>query len=117
MELEIDCCDLFQAQIRDQAPPILDARVRRAFFAGRIPGAAHLPAEQVSHAALAPFAGAAYVLVYGSDLTRLDGVRAAQAIAELGYPVKLLTGGYAAWLAEGFPVEQAPAFAERIAAI
>lgn len=114
MELEIDACDLFQAQLQGCAPPVLDARVRRAFFAGRIPGAVHLPADQVDHGAMAAFAGAPYVLVYGSDMLRLDGVRAAYAVAELGYPVKLLSGGYAAWAAEGFPVEQSPA---RIAAI
>ncbi len=117
IEMEIDCCDLFQAQLRGQAPPVFDARVRRAFFAGRIPGAVHLPADQVSEAALAPFAEAAFVLVYGADSQRLDGVRTAHAIAELGVPVKLLSGGYAAWLAEGFPVEQPPAFVDRIAAI
>ena len=117
IELEVDCCDLFEAQLRERAPPLFDARVRRAYFAGRIPHAIHLPAEQVNRAALEPFAKAGYVLVYGTDALRLDGVRAACAIAELGIPVKLVSGGYAAWVAEGFPIERPPAFADRIPAI
>lgn len=117
MELELDVCDLFDAQLRGVAPPLVDARIRRAHRTAHIAGAVHMPAAEVTRAALLALPAAPYIAVYGSDALRLDGVRTAHAIAELGFPVKLLSGGFAAWAEQGFPVEQPPRSEGRIAAL
>lgn len=105
IELELDVCDLFDLQLRGEAPPVIDARVHRSFRAGHIPGAIHLPAEDVTRGALLALPAAPFIVIYGADAMRLDGVRTAQAAAELGFSVKLLTGGFAAWQEQGFPVD------------
>ncbi|MBO9713451.1 rhodanese-like domain-containing protein [Sphingomonas sp.] len=117
IELEIDACELFDAQLREAAPPVIDARILRAWRAGHIPGSVHLTAEQVTRCALMALPAAPYVVVYGADATRLDAVRCAHAIAELGFPVKLLTGGIAAWVAQGFPLGMPARSEGRIAAL
>jgi rhodanese-related sulfurtransferase len=117
IELEIDVCDLFDAQLRGNAPPLIDARVSRAFRAGHIPDAIHMPSASVPRTALLSLPAAPFVVVYGADAHRLDAVRTAQALAEQGIAVKLLSGGFAAWEEQGFPVEQPVAAQHRIAAL
>lgn len=117
IELEIDVCELFDAQLRDAAPPLIDARVMRAFRTAHIPQAIHMPADSVTRSAMLALPPAPYVVVYGSDALRLDAVRTAHAIADLGFAVKLLSGGYAAWTAQGFPTEQPARCEGRIAAL
>ena len=117
IELEIDVCELFDAQLRGSAPPVIDARVGRAWRTGHIPGAVNLTPGDVTRAKLLALPAAPYLVVYGSDEHRLEAVRAAHAIADLGFAVKLLSGGFAAWAAQGFPVEQPACTEGRIAAL
>lgn len=104
---EIDVCELFDAQLRGMCPPLIDARLPRAHDAGHIAGATNLHASEVTADSAAALPEAPFIAVYGSDALRLDAVRTAHALAELGYSVKLVNGGFAAWIAQGFPVEQA----------
>lgn len=106
IEFEIDVCELFDAQLRGTCPPLIDARLPRAHKAGHIAGAINLSADMVSAESTAALPRAPFIAVYGSDALRLDAVRTAHALAELGYAVKLVNGGFAAWIAQGFPVEQ-----------
>lgn len=117
LEFEIDVCDLFDAQLRGKAPPLIDARIARAFRTAHIAGAVHMDADNVSGAALQLLPAAPYIAVYGSDAQRLDAVRVSHAIAELGFAVKIVNGGFAAWTEQGFPVAQASASTHRIAAL
>lgn len=117
IEFEIDVCDLFDAQLRGSAPPLIDARVGRAHAAGHIAGAVHMTVAGATPDALADLPPAPFVAVYGSDGQRLDAVRVSHAIAELGFAVKIVNGGYAAWVEQGFPVEQPSLSASRIAAL
>lgn len=103
---EIDVCELFDAQLRGICPPLVDARLSRAHRTAHIAGAVSLPASEVTESAAAELPRAPYIAVYGSDALRMDAVRTAHALAELGYAVKLVNGGFAAWIAQGFPVEQ-----------
>ena len=107
IEFEIDVCELFDAQLRGACPPLVDARLPRAHRTAHIAGAVSLPFGEVSEASAAALPRAPYIAVYGSDALRMDAVRTAHALAELGYSVKLVNGGFAAWIAQGFPVEQA----------
>ena len=106
---EIDVCELFDAQLRGICPPLIDARLPRAHGTAHIAGAINLPAGEVTEESAAALPRAPFIAVYGSDAFRLDAVRTAHALAELGYSVKLVNGGFAAWIAQGFPVEQTEA--------
>ena len=106
IEFEIDVCELFDAQLRGICPPLIDARLPRAHQTAHIAGAINLPASEVTEASAAELPRAPFIAVYGSDALRMDAVRTAHALAELGYAVKLVNGGFAAWVAQGFPVEQ-----------
>jgi rhodanese-related sulfurtransferase len=103
---EIDVCELFDAQLRGACPPLIDARLPRAYRAGHIAGAVNLTADAVNPQTAAALPRAPFIAVYGSDALRLDAVRTAHALAELGYAVKLVNGGFAAWAEQGFPLEQ-----------
>ena len=103
---EIDVCELFDAQLRGICPPLIDARLPRAHETAHIAGAINLPASEITEESAATLPRAPFIAVYGSDAFRLDAVRTAHALAELGYSVKLVNGGFAAWIAQGFPVEQ-----------
>jgi rhodanese-related sulfurtransferase len=117
IELEIDVCELFDAQLRGATPPLVDARVLRAYRSGHIPEAIHMPPEAVTRSAVLALPPAPYIVVYGSDALRLEAVRTAHAIADMGFAVKLLSGGFAAWSSQGFPVEQPARSEGRIAAL
>lgn len=106
IECEIDVCDLFDAQLRGNCPPLVDARLPRAYRAAHIAGAISLPAAAVTEALAKALPHGPFIAVYGSDAHRLDAVRTAQALSALGYKVKLVNGGFAAWMAEGFPVKR-----------
>lgn len=106
IEFEIDVCELFDAQLRGNCPPLIDARLPRAHRTAHIAGAINLTADMVTEESAAELPRAPYIAVYGSDALRLDAVRTAHALAELGYAVKLVNGGFAAWIGQGFPVEQ-----------
>jgi rhodanese-related sulfurtransferase len=73
--------------------------------------------ENVSSDALRMLPAAPYIAVYGSDAQRLDAVRVSHEIAKLGFAVKIVNGGFAAWTEQGFPVAQASASTHRIAAL
>ena len=117
IEMEIDVCELFDAQLRGSAPPVLDARVSRAYRAGHIPEAIHMPADSVSRAALLALPPSPCIIVYGSDALRLEAVRTAQAVAEMGFAVKLLNGGFSAWVEQGFPTDLPAPSDSRMAAL
>jgi rhodanese-related sulfurtransferase len=117
IELEIDVCELFDAQLREAAPPVIDARIARAYRDGHIPGATHMTADAVKRSALLALPSAPFIIVYGSDALRMEAVRTAHAVADQGFAVKLLSGGIAAWVAQGFPVAEVFAPEGRIAAL
>lgn len=107
IESEIDVCELFDAQLRGMCPPLIDARLPRAHKEAHIPGAISLPPAMVTGDSAAALPPAPYIAVYGSDAQRMEAVRTAHALAALGYAVKLVNGGFAAWIAQGFPVAEA----------
>jgi rhodanese-related sulfurtransferase len=117
LEFEIDVCDLFDAQLRGKAPPLIDARIGRAFRTAHIAGAVHMDADSISNDTLRMLPAAPYIAVYGSDAQRLDAVRVSHEIAKLGFAVKIVNGGFAAWTEQGFPVAQSSAPTHRIAAL
>ncbi|WP_431032218.1 rhodanese-like domain-containing protein [Streptomyces sp. P6-2-1] len=111
-----DVSDL-AAALADGGDPgvvLVDTRSDAAWAQGRIPGARHLPTAVLAAGAhgLDP---AVPVVVHcwgpGCDGAR----RAALVLAEQGYRVKELMGGFEYWVREGFPYETgtAPAVTRR----
>ncbi|MGW4348800.1 rhodanese-like domain-containing protein, partial [Streptomyces sp. NPDC004690] len=84
---------------------VIDSRSAEAWDQGHIPGAIHLPTALVPERAEALLDRSVPVVVHcwgpGCD----GATRAALALAELGYRVKEMLGGFEYWVREGFAYE------------
>lgn len=99
---------LLDAIAAGRAPTVLDVRTSKEYLAGHVPGARHIPFEQVwLRRGELPAATAEPVVVYCSH-----GGRAAIATVQLwalGYRnVRLLEGQMLGWEHRGLPVETGP---------
>lgn len=82
----------------------VDTREKAAFDRAHLPGAKHLPLEEIEGrlAELHMLAGQPVLYCRGGDKTKELAAR----LAESGMPVAFLEGGLLAWEAEGLPVER-----------
>ncbi|CAL9354738.1 rhodanese-like domain-containing protein [Streptomyces sp. enrichment culture] len=102
-----DVADVAAALAADGGPAfaLLDSRSTEAWDQGHIPGAVHLPTARIAAEAGLLLDKAVPVVTYcwgpGCD----GATRAALALAELGYHVKEMRGGFEYWVREGFPYE------------
>ncbi|WP_228979154.1 rhodanese-like domain-containing protein [Streptomyces sp. DH12] len=84
---------------------VLDSRSTEAWDQGHVPGAVHLPTALVAERAERLLDRDVPVVVYcwgpGCD----GAARAALALAERGFRVKEMLGGFEYWAREGFPYE------------
>ncbi|MFI2781420.1 rhodanese-like domain-containing protein [Streptomyces sp. ALB3] len=84
---------------------VLDSRSTASWDQGHVPGAVHLPTALIPEQAPGLLDPAVPVVTYcwgpGCD----GGARAALALAELGYQVKEMLGGFEYWVREGFTFE------------
>lgn len=103
LSIEIDVAELFAAMAVGDGPPLVDARSTLAYAQGRIGDAVRLTESTVADI-VESSRHASPVIVYGSGHHRLDALRGALLLAEAGAEVRLLAGGFPAWVAEGFPV-------------
>lgn len=85
---------------------ILDVRSSEGFREAHIPGAIHIPFEELP-ARLKELPMSKEIITYCWDVTCLLCTKAAYVLASRGYRAKEMLGGMAAWKASGFPVEQA----------
>jgi rhodanese-related sulfurtransferase len=102
---QADVADV-HASMRSATPGflLLDSRGPAAWAQGRIPGAVHLPTDEIPSRAPTELNLDTPVITYcwgpGCD----GATRAALALARLGYRVKEMIGGMEYWIREGFPV-------------
>ncbi|WP_181849037.1 rhodanese-like domain-containing protein [Streptomyces parvulus] len=102
-----DVSDVAAAMTADGGPGfvLLDCRSTESWDQGHVPGAVHLPTARIPALAGQLFDPAVPVVTYcwgpGCD----GATRAALALAELGYPVKEMRGGFEYWVREGFAYE------------
>lgn len=112
-----DVSDVAAALAGDGDPGfvVLDSRSTASWGQGHVPGAVHLPTALIAEQAPALLDPAVPVVTYcwgpGCD----GGARAALALAELGYQVKEMLGGFEYWVREGFAYETWEGAARRAA--
>ena len=84
---------------------VLDSRSTAAWDQGHIPGAVHLPTALVPGQAGQLLDRSVPVVTYCWGPGCNGATRAALALAELGYQVKEMLGGFEYWVREGFEFE------------
>ena len=108
LTFETDVSDV-HADLHDRVPnlAVVDSRSTEAWKQGHIPGAVHLPTDDIAEHAPALIARDTVVVTYCWGPGCNGATRAALAFARLGYHVKEMIGGYEYWVREGFAVETA----------
>ncbi|MRW90117.1 rhodanese-like domain-containing protein [Duganella sp. FT80W] len=100
---ETDCWDVHDAISSDQQDfVLLDVRGTEKYAAGHVPGALDLAHRKIIGSKIAEFPAQTLFVVYCAGPHCNGAARAAVRLAQLGRPVKLMTGGVTGWLDEGF---------------
>jgi len=86
---------------------LLDSRSAEAWAQGHVPGAIHLPGRELPARADAELDRSVPVVTYCWGPGCNGATRAALALAERGYAVREMLGGFEYWAREGLPVETA----------
>ena len=106
LAFETDPADVRAAQLAGAADFVLvDTRTRKAFDAGHLPGALSLPHATIDPATTAALPRSATIVTYCWSASCNASTKGAVKLAALGFRVKELIGGIAAWTADGYPVE------------
>ncbi|GAA3029085.1 rhodanese-like domain-containing protein [Streptomyces glomeratus] len=84
---------------------LLDSRSAQAWDQGHVPGAVHLPTALVPEQAEHLLHRSVPVVTYCWGPGCNGATRAALALAERGFRVKEMLGGFEYWVREGFPYE------------
>ncbi|MFG2308102.1 rhodanese-like domain-containing protein [Streptomyces sp. NPDC048566] len=84
---------------------VLDSRSTASWDQGHVPGAVHLPTALIPEQAGRLLDPSVPVVTYCWGPGCNGATRAALALAELGYRVKEMLGGFEYWAREGFPFE------------
>lgn len=84
---------------------LLDSRSAEAWDQGHVPGAVHLPTALVPERAARLLDPSVPVVTYCWGPGCNGAARAALALAELGYQVKEMLGGFEYWVREGLEFE------------
>lgn len=103
---ETDCWDTHEAL--EQASPgfiLVDARSPEMFAKGHIRGAVNLPHRKIIASRMSRYPASMLFVTYCAGPHCNGAARAALRLAQLGYPVKIMSGGVTGWLDEGFTLE------------
>ncbi|MEU9454265.1 rhodanese-like domain-containing protein [Streptomyces sp. NPDC048277] len=102
-----DVSDVAAALAPDGDPGfvVLDSRSTASWDQGHIPGAVHLPTALIREQAARLLDRDVPVVTYCWGPGCNGATRAALALAELGYRVKEMLGGFEYWVREGFEFE------------
>jgi rhodanese-related sulfurtransferase len=108
LQFETDCADVHEA-LASGAPGfvLLDVRGPALFARGHVPGALNLPHGKIVASKLAGYPPQTLFVTYCAGSHCNGAARGALRLAQLGRPVKLMSGGMTGWLAEGFAVAPA----------
>lgn len=112
-----DVSDVASALAADGDPGfvVLDSRSTASWDQGHIPGAVHLPTALIPEQAEALLDPAVPVVTYCWGPGCNGATRAALALAQRGFQVKEMLGGFEYWVREGFAYETREGGARRAA--
>jgi rhodanese-related sulfurtransferase len=108
LAFETDVSDVHAAlESGDPGFVLLDSRSAEAWEQGHLPGAVHLPGREIPARATAELDPSVPVVTYCWGPGCNGATRAALALAQLGYRVREMLGGFEYWAREGLPVATA----------
>lgn len=99
---ETDCWDVHEALGSGADFVLLDVRSPAMFAKGHLPGAINLPHGKIIGAKMAHWPEGTLFVTYCAGPHCNGAARGALRLAELGRPVKVMTGGITGWIDEGF---------------
>ena len=102
---ETDCWDVHEAMSDGADFVLLDVRGPALFAKGHVPGAISLPHGKINATKMAQWPDDTVFVTYCAGPHCNGAARGALRLAELGRPVKIMAGGVAGWLDEGFALE------------
>ena len=110
LRFETDCWDVHHSHATGQRDfVLLDVRGPEAFARGHVPGAIHLPHGKITEGRMREFPDGTLFVAYCAGPHCNGATRGAIRLARLGRPAKIMIGGVAGWLDEGFALETAEA--------
>jgi rhodanese-related sulfurtransferase len=105
LEFETDPSDTHAALTRGADLVVVDVRSAAAWRQGRVRGAVHLPGGDIPERAREVLDPGTPVVVYCWGPGCNGATKAALALAELGFRVREMIGGFEYWAREGLPVD------------
>ena len=105
---ETDCWDVHDALAKGADFVLLDVRSPTMFSKGHVPGAINLPHGKIIASKMAQWSMDTIFVTYCAGPHCNGAARGALRLAELGRPVKIMAGGIAGWLDEGFGLQSEP---------
>ncbi len=99
---ETDCWDVRDALAKGADFVLLDVRSPEAYAKGHVPGAINLPHGKIIASKMTDWPEDTVFVTYCAGPHCNGAARGALRLAELGRPVKIMAGGVAGWLDEGF---------------
>ena len=108
LAVEVDVSDVAAALAdADRGFVLVDTRSDESWAQGHVPGAVHLPGREIPARAATELDPAVPVVTYCWGPGCNGATRAALALAQLGFRVREMIGGFEYWAREGLPVETA----------
>lgn len=109
LTFETDCWDV-HAALESGAPGfvLVDVRSPELYAQGHVPGAVNIPHGKLIESRLAAYPAERLFVVYCAGPHCNGAHRGAIRLAQLGRPVKLMSGGVTGWRDEGFDLAQGP---------
>ncbi|MEN4918127.1 rhodanese-like domain-containing protein [Achromobacter spanius] len=105
LQFETDCSDVAGALARGNPGfVLLDVRSPALFAQGHVPGAINLPHGKIVESKLANYPMDALFVTYCAGPHCNGATRGALRLAQLGRPVKVMSGGITGWLDESLPL-------------
>jgi rhodanese-related sulfurtransferase len=103
LQFETDCWDVHES-LSSGSPDfvLLDVRSAAAFERAHVAGSENLPHSEITEETVAVYPSETVFVVYCAGPHCNGAHKAAIRLARLGRPVKLMIGGIAGWLDEGF---------------
>ncbi len=102
---ETDCWDVHDALSKGADFVLLDVRSPTLFAQGHVKGAINLPVGKIVASKMAQWSDETIFVTYCAGPHCNGAARGALRLAELGRPVKIMTGGVTGWLDEGFTLQ------------